>query len=356
MPLSTKSCHVPAADAGRADLIVQKLTGLPRRQIRGLFDHGCVLVNGQVQMQTFARVGQGDLVEVKFNREQVYHEKPKTKPDAFFTVVFEDEHIIVVDKAAGILTVPKAEPDGDEHTLMARVSLHVTRGMARDRAYPCHRLDRGVSGLLVVAKSAAIAAAMRNQFEAHKPRRVYFAIINGQPGAKQGTFRSYLATGGNLDRYSTQDPKRDKGQLAITHFKVERRLGSTTMMRVELETGRRNQIRVHFAEAGHPVLGDERYEAELARHPRWKQRRLALHAAELGFDHPVTNQPMKFQSPLPDAMQRFVNGSRSAPVDEQPEPLPKKSEKQRVKRPPRSAGTKGGGSGGQRGGKKRRGR
>ena len=332
LPLSSKSCHVAAADAGRADLIVQKITGLPRRQIRGLFDHGCVLVNKQVIAQTFARVGQGDLVEVKWDSQQRYHEKPKAKPDPFFKVVYEDEHIIVVDKAAGILTVPKGEPDGDEHTLMARVSLHVTRGLSRERAYPCHRLDRGVSGLLVVGKSHKIATAMRDQFEAHKPRRVYIAIVAGQPEKKQGTIRSYLATGGNLDRYSTDNPERDRGQLAITHYKVEGELGSASLVYVELETGRRNQIRVHLAEQGHPVLGDERYEAERARHPRWRQRRLALHAAELSFDHPITHQTMRFEAALPEPMQRFINGSRSA-KDEEPAPVVvEKSSKGRVRR------------------------
>src|SRR6185503_15777677 len=130
-------------------------------------------------------------------------------------------------------------------------------------------------GLLVFGKTSAMASALKNQFAARKPRREYMAVVAGELSPREGRFETYLATAGNLDRYSTRD--RRKGELAVTHYEVEAQANGATIVRVRLETGRRNQIRVHFAEAGHPVLGDPRYRTDLAVHPRWSYRRLALH-------------------------------------------------------------------------------
>jgi 23S rRNA pseudouridine1911/1915/1917 synthase len=310
MPLTRHRVTVTADQAGRVDLIVQQATKLPRRQIKGLFDHGCVRVNGILCERTFQRVAAGDVIEAQHNPHQRYHRKKQTWRDPHFRVVYEDEHVIVVDKAADILTTPTQR--GEEDTLIHRVSLYLTRGRRRDKAFACHRLDRGVSGLLVIAKTADIARRMHEQFKARKLHRIYIAIVAGQLAAGKGTFQSHIATAENLNQFSTDDPDGDGGQLAITHYQViktvegSRQSPGATVVRVTLETGRRNQIRVHFAEAGHPVLGDPRYRPDLSQHPRWKEKRQALHAAELGFAHPVTLKPLKFQSPLPEPMRRLA--------------------------------------------------
>src|SRR5262249_52015609 len=153
-------------------------------------------------------------------------------------------------------------------------------GKARG-AYSVHRLDRGVSGLLVFGKTPEIVRQLKDQFAASKPEREYVAIVAGQMRQQHGTFESLLATDKDLTRFSTDDET--IGQLAITTFRVVKMLGAATLVQVRLETGRRNQIRVHFAEAGHPVLGDPRYEPERAAHRRWPHKRLALHARLLGF-------------------------------------------------------------------------
>jgi 23S rRNA pseudouridine1911/1915/1917 synthase len=297
-----KSCEIVSDKVERADRVVQALTGLPRRQICGLFDQGCVSVNGQPCAQTFQRVQVGDVVSVRYDPHQRYHEAKKAWKDAAFTIEFEDESILVVNKAAGFLTVPT--PKAESGTLIDRVSAYLSSRRRGDKAYIVHRLDRGVSGLLVFGKSQAIATKLRDQFEQRKPQREYLAIVAGKLTTKQGTFRSHLATAGNLDRYST--PHAAQGQLAITHYRVDRVLPGATIVRVRLETGRRNQIRVHFAEAGHPVLGELRYHPEAAGHPAWNERRLALHAASLGFDHPVTGKPVTFESQVPAPMSRFI--------------------------------------------------
>jgi 23S rRNA pseudouridine1911/1915/1917 synthase len=160
-----------------------------------------------------------------------------------------------------------------------------------------HRLDRGVSGLLVFAKSYDIADRIREQFAARKPQRTYNAILQGKMQQREGTIRSYLATDDALNRYSVNDP--NAGELAITHFKVKELWSGVTLVEVRLETGRRNQIRVHMAEAGHPIIGDPRYRPLEAEHPLWPHKRMALHAETLGILHPVSQEMLEFKAPWP---------------------------------------------------------
>ena len=157
--------------------------------------------------------------------------------------------------------------------------------------------------MLVFGKEREIAKLLQTQFEERKPEREYLAIVAGEV-PKKGKFESYLATSPSLQQFSTKDE--DDGQLAITHYELDRVVHDASVVRVWLETGRRNQIRVHFAETGHPVLGDPRYGAERSAHPRWRARRLALHALKLGFKHPVTKKPMRFEAPVPRAFKSFT--------------------------------------------------
>jgi 23S rRNA pseudouridine1911/1915/1917 synthase len=187
---------------------------------------------------------------------------------------------------------------GEPDTLLAAVRDYLGRGRRQPpRLLVVHRLDRETSGVLVLARTPEAVHGLKAQFAAHSPERLYVALVAGNPPQDAGTFRSRLATDPSLNQRSTSHP--DAGKLAITHYRVTRRLDGVAAVEVRLETGRRNQIRVHFAEAGHPVLGDPRYAPERARHPRWKVRRMALHAAVLGFRHPVTGQALRFESPLP---------------------------------------------------------
>ncbi|MBI3993106.1 MAG: RluA family pseudouridine synthase, partial [Candidatus Lambdaproteobacteria bacterium] len=215
-----------------------------------------------------------------------------------------DSCLLVVDKAAGVLTVPNHdEPD----TLLGAVGTFLGRGRRHPpRLFIVHRLDRDTSGLLVIARTEEAAQALKAQFAAHQPERVYCAIVAGRLPVDAGSYRSRLATDSALNQRSTDQP--GAGKLAITHYRVTRRLPGATAVEVRLETGRRNQIRVHFSEAGHPVLGDVRYTPEQARHPRWRTRRLALHAAVLGFTHPLTGATLRFESPLPPEFSHMLEG------------------------------------------------
>jgi 23S rRNA pseudouridine1911/1915/1917 synthase len=248
-----------------------------------------------------------------------------------FQVVFEDRHLIVVDKAPGVLTVPT--PQGERNTLvdlLERYFQHQRPGArppsprnSRDRrplserhgrdrrsargrfAEVVHRLDRETSGLLVFAKNPDIRDALREQFHARAVERIYLAIVTGRVKEDAGTFSSYLTTNKALGRYSTRDEER--GELAVTYFRVRSRGTDATFVEAQLQTGRRNQIRVHFAEAGHPVLGDPRYGSRRAIHPQWPASRLALHACVLGLVHPGTGEPVRWESPLPAVFRTFAS-------------------------------------------------
>src|SRR4029079_12553780 len=207
----------------------------------------------------------GDRVELRYDPRQRYHPKPKPRGNLGFTIRFEDKHLLVVEKPADLLTVPTRRQE--TNTLQHKVDAYV-RHVAKGRgAFAVHRLDRGVSGLLVFGKTQEIVGQLKDQFAASKPEREYVTIVAGRMKQRQGTFESLLATDKDLNRFSTEDEA--IGQLAITHFRVVARLDGATLVQVRLETGRLNQIRVHFAEAGHPVLGDPRYQPELAQHPHW---------------------------------------------------------------------------------------
>jgi 23S rRNA pseudouridine1911/1915/1917 synthase len=305
MPLTHKAAEV-AIDSPligqRIDRLIQQLCGLSRSQVAGLFDHGCVSRNGAIITQPGERLFAGDRVELRYDAKQRYHPNPRPRQNLGFGIVLEDKHLIVVDKPAELLTVPTRR--GETNTLQHKVDSYVRHVSIGRGAFAVHRLDRGVSGLLVFGKTQDIVGQLKDQFAASKPEREYVAIVGGHMKQKQGTFESLLATNKDLKRFSTDDES--IGQLAITHFRVVAPLDGATLVQVRLETGRRNQIRVHFAEQRHPVLGDPRYEPELAQHPRWPHQRLALHARLLGFEHPVTGQALRLESPLPPEMARFL--------------------------------------------------
>ena len=302
MATITKTAHV--TEEPRAVNVVQALTKLSHRKMRGLFDQGCVTVNGQPCERPGTRVQAGDRVDVCYDPQHGYRDEKKKWIDRSFSIVYEDPHIIVVDKAAHVLTV--ATDHGEGNTLVNRLSNYLKHTSHQREAFVAHRLDRGVSGLLVFAKSREVLRKLQEQFRQRKPERRYIAIVAGDVQPAKGTFRSYLETGDNLDQYSTRDD--GEGRLAVTHYRVLKELSGLTIVEVQLETGRRNQIRVHFAEQGHPVLGDPRYRPQEARHDRWREKRLALHALSLGFEHPVTGKRLLFESELPGSMQHIIGG------------------------------------------------
>ena len=295
-----------AADAAgiRADLLVQQETKLPRSIIRGMFDYDCVQVDGSVCDDPGFWISGGARVVLRYDSDTRYKEKPKTHKSRIFDLIFEDEHLVIVNKQAGYLTVPTNARE--KNTVVDAVRSHVNRGQSRGQPVAIvHRLDRDTSGLLVFAKNERVGVKIKDQFAERKPERVYVAIVSGKLAQESGTMQSYLATDKDLNQRSVKSS--EDGKLAITHYTVVQSFRDATLVRVTLETGRRNQIRVHFAEQGNPILGDQRYEVASARHRFWPHRRLALHAEVLGFKHPVTGESLRFRVPAPKEFDRFCS-------------------------------------------------
>jgi RluA family pseudouridine synthase len=223
-------------------------------------------------------------------------------------IVHEDEVLVVVDKPAGLLTIgTERERRRTLHHWLFERERRRRRG---GRVFIVHRLDRDASGLVVFAKSEDAKLALQAQFRARAASRVYRAVVEGRFPEAQREFRSHLAQNRAYSVYVTPDARR--GKLAITRVRVLRRAARATLLEVVLGTGRKHQIRVHLADAGHPVLGDRRYGGGTAK-PR---ERLALHAFTLEFDHPQTGERLRFCSPVPrpllDALRRGGRGHRLA--------------------------------------------
>ena len=293
-------------ETGRIDLVVRTLTERSRTQVRGLFDNDCVQLNGSLCTDAGTPVTVQNEIIINYDKNRNYKEKPRAYQSPIFELVFEDDWLFVINKKAGFLTAPNHP--GELDTVMGALAKYMSLGTPRRRSVSIvHRLDRDTSGLLVFAKSDDVAQKIKAQFAERKPQREYLAIVAGKLEKMSGTFRNFLMTDKNLNQHSTTDEV--NGKLAITHYTVKQCFSDATMISVTLETGRRNQIRVHFAEIGHPVLGDIRYEAGRAFHPRWRAKRLALHAAMLGFKHPVTGKPLLFRAKTPEEFIAFAGKS-----------------------------------------------
>lgn len=306
--------HIPPP-ARRLEALVQQMLKLPRAQCLQAIREGSVKVNQKVDTRGARFVDEGDFIEVEFTPPVVVQKAPVADRREPVEIIYEDEAIVIVQKPAALLTVPTQQRES--RTVISDLNRMLKRRHPPEEAFVVHRLDRGVSGVLLFAKSIELAEQMRNQFAARKPKRHYHALVYGLVSEDQGTFESYLATDENLNRYSTDDEA--EGQHAITHFRVLRRFSDATYVEVWLETGRRNQIRVHFAEAGHPIIGDERYARHEQPHRHWGARRIALHALDLGITHPVTGKEMMFESRLPLEFEAFFRAEdRKGPNTSRP--------------------------------------
>ena len=296
----------------RIDAIVAEALKIPRQTVRGLFDHDKVRIDGRLCAEGGTKRGNSHTTSCDFNPSNRLPPIGMGWSRRPFNVVFEDRDLLVVTKHAGILTSPS--PKGEKNTLQHWIDQYyeLTKQPSA-HAMIVHRLDRDTSGVLVTAKNPATGEALIAQFKERKPGRVYMALLAGNlnpNGLDSGTYRSHFIQDKFLNIQSSR--REEHGLEAITHFKITGRHKSMTQVEVRLETGRRNQIRVHFSEAGHPVLGDERYKSQLAAHPDWPPGRLALHAASLTLVHPRTGKTMTFEDPPPLCFEEAILLQNSA--------------------------------------------
>jgi 23S rRNA pseudouridine1911/1915/1917 synthase len=217
----------------------------------------------------------------------------KYRATAQARVVHDEASFLVADKPSGLLTI---STDTERHrTLYRQMFDHEQRRRPGGRVWVVHRLDRDASGLVVFAKTEKIKHVLQAQFHDHTAQRTYRSVVHGTVREDELEFHSWLAENRAFRVYESRD--RSRGKEARTHVRVVRRGAHVTLVEVTLETGRKHQIRVHLAGAGHPILGDRRYGEDRA----GPIRRLALHAVALEFDHPVTGERLRFESNLPKA-------------------------------------------------------
>jgi 23S rRNA pseudouridine1911/1915/1917 synthase len=258
-----------------------------RARAQSLIDSGRVRVDGRPRPKRHL-VRAGERVEVS---DDDGLPAPADEADAPVTVAFEDEHLLIVDKPAGVVVHPaRGHRTG---TLAQALAGRAAGGEDPWRAGIVHRLDRYTSGLLVVAKSDAVHRALKALLANRRLRREYLALVDGHPSARTGTIDAPIGRHRRdrvLMSIDTDDPR-----VARTHFALERLLPASALLRVALETGRTHQIRVHMAAIGHPVCGDALYGVA----GRYGLTRQFLHAARLAFDHPVSGEAIDIHSPLP---------------------------------------------------------
>jgi 23S rRNA pseudouridine1911/1915/1917 synthase len=285
----------------RVDRVVALLADLPRTMVDTLVDEGRIVVDGRVVRRRSVLVRAGQELRVERPGERVEAE-PGPDESVEFTVVDADDEVIVVDKPAGLVVHPGAGHSGRTlvNGLLARFAelalLAAATGSDPRRPGIVHRLDRGTSGLLVVARTAHAYHSLVDQLRAHRVSRSYRALVRGTVEEASGTVEAPI---GRSSSVPTRMAVSRTGKAALTRYRVEQRFDPppTTLLSVELETGRTHQIRVHLAAVGHPVVGDSVY-GRGGPKPAALDRPF-LHAARLTFEHPDSGQPRTFESPLP---------------------------------------------------------
>lgn len=277
-PVNTKNTLLIALE--------KKFPDSSRTTLREWIQNGRVEVDGKVVCSAKAEITEDQDVQLGKKKPRQQMKLPQG-----VKLLYRDDHIAVVDKPAGILSVAKESDDGNH--------LHgiLKRAFKPSRVFPVHRLDRETSGVLIFALSEKARLELREMFAKRQLERRYLAVVNGVMEEIQGKWNSLLVEGGDYVVRSSDS----RGRRAITRYRVLKNGPNATLLELKLETGRKNQIRVHAADAGHPIAGDEKYGRG------WDPvGRLCLHAASLSFSHPVTKQEHSYTSETPAVFGRAL--------------------------------------------------
>lgn len=283
-----------------------------RNNVKSLLVRRQVLVNGRVVTQYNYALAKDD--EVKLSKrpvkdgptaQQTIHGKPvrMPRPRVDMKIIYEDEDFIAVDKPVGVLSV---ESDKERECAYNYVCDYLQKQDKNARAFVLHRIDKETSGVLVFAKNIKLHSMLKMKWNEQVQLREYYAVVDGTMPEKSGTVTSYLKENVNNLVYSTNDPT---GQKAITHYEVVKENGVHSLLRVKIDTGRKNQIRVHMQSLDHPVVGDDKYgkkaDGTFVKNPL---ERLGLHASVLEFIHPITKEVMTIRAGVPAAFRALLGG------------------------------------------------
>jgi 23S rRNA pseudouridine1911/1915/1917 synthase len=299
-------------DAGHAGwrldrALADALPTLSRERLKALIRAGALESGGASLRDPATKVKGGEAFSLTVPDPEPAHNEPQDIP---LVIPFEDEHLLIVDKPAGLVVHPAA---GNREGTLVNALLHHCAGRLSGiggvaRPGIVHRIDKDTSGLLVVAKTDVAHEGLAKQFAAHSIDRRYLAIVNGVPKAAEGTVDAPLARSAH-DRKKIAIVEGKRGKRAVTHWKRLKVLKDSALVECRLETGRTHQVRVHMASIGHPLLGDPVYGRGKSVHRQLLNqldfKRQALHAAGLEFTHPVTKVRLSFESALPSDMQEL---------------------------------------------------
>jgi len=265
------------------DHLLTEFQSASKTTVKNKIVHGNVRVNGKMVTNPATMLRAGDQVE--YVKQAVIINKVKPP----YQVIYEDNAILVAVKPAGLLTIGDRGLGGTSfYQQMSAYVKEASRG--KEKLFVVHRLDREVSGILLFAKTEKLQEEIKDHWT--EAKKLYYALVEGQPGEDKGTIRSWLAEGHDQKVRSVKNAEGAK--LAITHYRVMDRTPDYALLEVELETGRKNQIRVHLSEMKCPVVGDRRYGADAT-----YERRIRLHAFYLSIRHPDTGTIMEFKSRMP---------------------------------------------------------
>ena len=282
---------------------------LSRERLKALISTGAVAdPQGTVVRDPAAKAVPGGLYAVVVPEPKPAHNEPQEIP---LRIVFEDDHLLVVDKPAGLVVHPAA---GNLDGTLVNALLHHCAGRLSGiggvaRPGIVHRIDKDTSGLLVVAKTDVAHEGLAGQFAKHSIDRRYDAVVAGLPKLSEGSVDAALARS-SVNRKKMAIVEANRGKRAVTHYRLVRPLRGAALVECRLETGRTHQVRVHMASIGHPLLGDPVYGRSRPEHREVLKRlgfeRQALHAAVLGFVHPVSKENLSFKSALPSDIQELL--------------------------------------------------
>ncbi|MCK3686023.1 RluA family pseudouridine synthase [Maribellus sp. YY47] len=273
------------------EFLIAQLPSKSRDNIKSLLRNKQVWVGDQIVSQFNHQLLPGQMVRISGSRSRA------EKKFAEFTIVFEDDSLIVIDKSAGLLSI--ATGSDNTHNAFRMLSDYVKTQDPKNKIFIVHRLDRETSGLMVYAKNEEVKKLLQENWNTEETQKCYVALVEGQLEKQEGTIVSYLFEDKVFRVHSSQNP--NKGLKAITNYRVLESNANFSLLQVELKTGRKNQIRVHLQEIGHSIVGDKKYGAVSS-----PIRRLGLHAQQLRFVHPVSGEKLHFETKVPSVFHSLL--------------------------------------------------
>ena len=273
------------------DFIMEKMHGISRNRAKALIVNRVVLVNNAITTHPLTELKPGAVVQLdRSKHKHAFHSKD-------LDIVYEDPYLLVIDKHPGLLSMSNNTRQLTAQTVLNR---YLEKGGGRNTSHIVHRLDRDTSGLMVYAKDVQTQQTFVDGWQELVADRRYIALVEGVFEKPQGCVRSWLTEDKRFITHSS--PIDNGGKYAVTHYNVLTSSNGYSLVECVLETGRKNQIRVHMAELGHPVVGDAKYGSK-----NDPMRRLGLHAYMLCFTHPVTGKRLRFETPVPACFEKCLN-------------------------------------------------